>query len=84
MSTREHRRSARIYELNAQRSQQTNSQNKDNETFETAIEFSSTGGRDFNIKRGKRKVKTRSIQDLIMDTAAYQVWKMPFMFLLIL
>ncbi|XP_062092280.1 uncharacterized protein LOC133798101 isoform X2 [Humulus lupulus] len=73
MSTSEHRRSARIYELNAQRSQQTNSQNEDNQTCETAIEDLSTGDRDFNLKRGKKKVKTRSIQDLIMDTAAYQV-----------
>ncbi|XP_030491563.2 uncharacterized protein LOC115707676 isoform X1 [Cannabis sativa] len=75
MSTSERRRSARIYELNVRRAEQENIQNKGKKTCETTIKDSSTGHRDFNLNRGKKKVKTRSIQDLIMDTATYQVGK---------
>lgn len=84
MSTGENRRSARISQLDARNTQQENSQNNDEETFEVATEDSGTGEGDFNQKRGRKKVKTRSVQDLVVDNVAYQVQKMPFVYLLTL
>ncbi|PON92494.1 Histone acetylase PCAF [Trema orientale] len=73
MSTGEQRRSARISELDARRAQQAKSQNKDKGTCEVAIEDSSTGESDLNLKRGRKKVKIRSVQDLDVNTFGNQV-----------
>ncbi|PON71111.1 Histone acetylase PCAF [Parasponia andersonii] len=73
MSTGEQRRSARISELDARRAQQAKSQNKDKGTCEVAIEDSITGESDLNLKRGRKKVKIRSVQDLDVNTVGNQV-----------
>lgn len=75
MPSGEYRRSARILELDARRSQQAESQNKGKGTCGVALEDVDAEEDNFNLKRGRKRVKIRPVQDLVVNKIGYQAGK---------
>lgn len=75
MSSGKHRRSARILELDARRSQQAEGQNKDKETCEVETEDVITEEDHFSLKRGRKRAKIRPVQNLVVNKVEDQVEK---------
>lgn len=75
ISSGEYRRSARIKELHARRSQQAESQNMGKGTCGVALEDVDAEEDNLKLKRGRKRVKNRPVQGLVVNTIGYQVEK---------
>ena len=78
MLSGEYRRSPRIVELDARKAQQARNQKKGNVICEVMDgEELDNGQNIFKQKRGRKKVKVRTVQDLVVNSVEYKVQKVP-------